>query len=78
MFNHTYKPKTIHFNFLFNIYKMSKTKPFNPITGQILLVDDIVAETENKSPSPLQTEETENEFGSRGYDKQYDGAYADD
>lgn len=55
---------------------MCNTNPYNPITGQILSVDDIV--TENKAPTLPKTEENENEFGSRGYDKQYDGAYADD
>lgn len=46
--------------------------PYSIITGQQLSIDDIVTEVTETEP-----ENTDNEFGSRGYDKQFDGAYAD-
>jgi hypothetical protein len=56
---------------------MCNKAPYNPITGQQLTIEDIVTENNNEASTLPDNENSDNEFGSRGYDKQYDGAYAD-
>lgn len=48
------------------------TTPYDVIIGQQLTINDIVIDNENEVDT-----DNESEFGSRGYDKQFDGAYAD-
>jgi hypothetical protein len=56
---------------------MCNDNPTDPILGQKLTIDDIVTENENEQPTAQTNNDTDNEFGSRGYDKSHDGAYAD-
>lgn len=54
------------------MYSKNQPPPYSIITGQQLIIDDIVTEVETETEAT-----NENEYGSRGYDKQYDGSYAD-